>query len=80
MMEAKKINEFNKLVFNNGTKENKDLLLENNPEIKELLENSPFDKIIDEDNRVGALFTLHFLTCNLNDGIARKILTSKLKD
>ena len=51
MMEAKKINEFNKLVFNNGTKENKDLLLENNPEIKELLENSPFDKIIDEDNR-----------------------------
>ena len=72
-MEAEKIYKFHVLVFNNGSEENRKLLLENNPEIKKLLVNSSFnDKYI--------LDTLYMLSHELKDNISRKILTSKLKD
>jgi len=69
MMTHEKIEKFNILVFNNGVKENKDLILDN----KGLLEKSPFDGEY-------VLDTLHLLTCNLDDDVARKILASKLKE
>ncbi|MHA1457617.1 MAG: hypothetical protein ACTSR5_16880 [Promethearchaeota archaeon] len=72
-MEAEKIEKFHILVFSNGTKENKELLLENNPGIKKLLENSTFDVEY-------VLSTLYLLSHDLNDNIARQILVSKLKD
>ncbi|MHA1106731.1 MAG: response regulator [Promethearchaeota archaeon] len=68
-MTHEKIEKFNILVFNNGVKENKDLILDN----KGLLEKSPFDGEY-------VLDTLHLLTCNLDDDVARKILASKLKE
>jgi len=74
------INKFNILLINNGVKENEELKLVNNPEIRELLEDSPFDAIIDEIDKVSVLYTLHLLTHNLNDNIARKILASKLNN
>ena len=73
IMIDERLDKFHILVFNNGTKENKELLLENNPEIKKLLENSSFDG---ED----VLSTLNKLSLNLNDDAAREILASKLKD
>ena len=73
IMIDERLNKFHILVFNNGTKENKELLLENNPEIKNLLENSSFDG-------ESVLDTLSVLSLNLNDNIARGILASKLKD
>jgi len=73
MMTDERLNKFHILVFNNGTKENKELLLENNPEIKELLQNSSF-------NGRYVLGTLRRLVHNLNDNSARQILASKLRD
>ena len=52
MIAHEKIHEFNILVFNNGVKENKESMLENNLKIRELVENSPFvdnnDVILDK--------------------------------
>jgi len=73
MMTDERLKKFHILVFNNGTKENKELLLENNPEIKKMLEDSSFDGR-------NVLSTLNKLSLNLNDDIAREILASKLRD